>query len=172
MLSFDVRTLDSKAVQVEGDLRADDPVWGENDTRPVDSVHVEGRLSAAGDDRIYFRGRIAGTVNLECRRCLVDVSVPVEEELHLLFVPSGDATAEDDPDVFKYDPGLGELDLTPAVRESWLLEVPAFAECREDCKGLCPSCGADLNAGACECAPAATDARWEGLRNVRGDFPA
>ena len=57
--------------------------------------------------------------------------------------------------------------MRPALREQWLLAVPAFAQCRVDCKGLCPTCGADLNAGACDCAPV-TDSRWDTLRKVRG----
>ena len=44
-----------------------------------------------------------------------------------------------------------ELDLRPSVREQWLLAVPSFVLCREDCKGLCPHCGADLNLGPCGC---------------------
>ena len=73
----------------------------------------------------------------------------------------------DDPDVYVVDPRSIELDLRPALREQWLLAVPSFVQCREDCKGLCPTCGTDLNAGECECAPA-TDSRWDTLRKVRG----
>ena len=50
----------------------------------------------------------------------------------------------------------------------WLLVAPAFVLCREDCKGLCANCGADLNAGACACPPA-TDSRWDALRAARPD---
>lgn len=170
MLSFDIRALESRAVQVDTDLPADDPLWGPSDVRPVDAVHVEGRLSAAGDDRFYFSGALSGTVQLECRRCLVDVTAAVNGDVNFLFAPAGDPTVEDDPDVFSYDPGARELDIAPAVREGWLLEVPAFVQCREDCKGLCLSCGADLNAGDCDCGATNTDARWDQLRQVRDQF--
>lgn len=167
MLSFDIRSLESRAVQVEGDLATDDPVWTDADVRPIDGVAVEGRLSAAGGDRFYFSGTIAGTAELECRRCLTDVVVSVNGEVHFLFAPVGDSTTEDDPDVFIYDPASRELNIAPAVREQWLLEVPAFAQCKEDCKGLCLTCGSDLNAGACDCGAVKTDARWDALRQVR-----
>jgi len=166
MLSFDIRSLTSKAEHVDGLLAADDPVWREDDTRPSTPVHVVGRLSAAGGDRYYFSGHLEGEVASECRRCLTDVTMSVAEDVQLLFVEA-DTEGADDPDVFVVDPNAYELDLRPALREQWLLAVPAFAECRDDCKGLCPTCGADLNAGACECAPA-TDSRWETLRKVRG----
>lgn len=170
MLSFDIRSLESRAVQVEGNLATDDPVWTDADVRPIDGVAVAGRLSAAGDDRFYFSGTIAGTAELECRRCLTDVIVDVGGEVHFLFAPVGDPTTEDDPDVFTYDPASRELNIAPAVREQWLLEVPAFAQCKEDCKGLCLTCGSDLNAGACDCGAVKTDARWDTLRQARNEF--
>jgi uncharacterized protein len=53
------------------------------------------------------------------------------------------------------------------VREQWLLAVPTFLLCRDDCKGLCPTCGVDLNAGECQCPPQITvDSRWDALRAV------
>ena len=165
MLSYDVRSLASKAILVDGELAADDPVWEEGDLRPADAVHVTGRLSSAGSGRVYFSGHIDGTTLGECRRCLADVQVPVEEDVHLIFAEADDEEA-DDPDVYRIDPRATELDLRPAIREQWLLAAPAFVQCREDCKGLCPTCGADLNLGACDCAPA-TDDRWASLRTLR-----
>jgi uncharacterized protein len=166
MLSFDIRSLASKAVHVDGAVAANDPVWHDEDTRPSKPVHVTGRLSAAGADRYYFSGHLDGEAAAECRRCLTDVSVSISEDIQLLFVEA-DTEGADDPDVYVIDSRAHELDMRPALREQWLLAVPAFAQCRDDCKGLCPTCGADLNAGACDCAPA-TDSRWAALRKVRG----
>ena len=59
-----------------------------------------------------------------------------------------------------------DLDLRPALREQWLLAAPAFALCREDCKGLCPRCGADLNAGPHDCATQTADPRWDALKKL------
>jgi uncharacterized protein len=87
----------------------------------------------------------------------------------MLFVEPGDDEA-DDPDVFVIPPPGHTLDLRPAIREQWLVVAPAFALCREDCKGLCPTCGTDLNTGACDCAPA-TDSRWDAIRASRPDAP-
>ena len=166
MLSFDIRSLASKAVQVDGELAADDPVWQEQDARPASPVHVVGRLSAAGTDRYYFSGHLEGEVAAECRKCLTDVTVSIAEDIQLLFVEA-DTEGADDPDVYVVDGRSHDLDMRPALREQWLLAVPAFVQCRDDCQGLCPSCGTDLNTGACDCAPV-TDSRWDALRNVRG----
>jgi DUF177 domain-containing protein len=167
MLSFDVHSLATKAAQVDGNLAADDPTWQDGDPRPTTTVHVKGRLSSAGAGRYYLSGRIHGEVAGECRRCLTEVVAPVDEEVHLIFVEADDAEV-DDPDVYLLDPRANELDIRPAIREQWLLGVPHFVQCREDCKGLCPTCGADLNAGTCSCAPA-TDNRWDALRTARSD---
>jgi uncharacterized protein len=164
MLSFDLRNLESHAARVDGALSADDPVWVEGDKRPVGDIVVTGRLSSAGTDRFYFSGHLEGVARDTCRRCLVDVQTPVKDDVHLLFAESG-GEDEDDPDVYPIDARQYDLDLRPAIREQWLLAAPALVECREDCKGLCPKCGADLNAGDCSCAPV-RDPRWDALRSL------
>ena len=165
MLSFDLTTLESHAVQVEGSLKADDEIWGNEETRPVDAIHVTGRLSPAGVSRFYFSGGLEGSVATTCRRCLTSVIAPVKEEVHLLFARSGDEEI-DDPDVYVVGDRTRVLDLRPSVREQWLLGVPAFVLCREDCKGLCPQCGSDLNSGPCGCEPKRDD-RWDALSQAR-----
>jgi uncharacterized protein len=55
------------------------------------------------------------------------------------------------------------LDLRPSIRENWLLTVPAYVQCREDCKGLCPTCGTNLNESTCNCTVTKSDSRWDAL---------
>src|SRR6059058_1853517 len=115
MLSFDIRSLDAGAAQVDGDLPASDPVWQEEDVRPSDAVHVTGRLSTAGKGRWYFSGALEGSIVEPCRRCLTDVEVPVASDVHLLFAEEGDETAEEDPDVYPVPARENAIDLRPAV---------------------------------------------------------
>ena len=150
MLSFDIRSLTEHAVMVDDTLSADDPVWEGVDPTPSAPLHVKGRLSSAGPGRFYWHGTIEGGVKLSCSRCLGDTAAHVSDEAHLIFAEAGSEGVEDDPDVFVLDDRKAELDLRPAVREQWLLNVPRYALCRDDCKGLCPTCGAELNLGACE----------------------
>jgi uncharacterized protein len=164
MLSFDVRSLRERPVSVNGEIDADDSVWQEADPRPAGPVRVTGRLSAAGRGRFYFHGRLEGRVALECRRCLSATTADVRDEMHLIFAEAGDP---DDPDVYSIDPGARELDLRPALREQWVVDAPAYALCRPDCKGLCPACGADLNTDACGCRPL-TQTQWHALRKHHG----
>lgn len=165
MLSIDIRSLESHAAAVDGALSSSDAVWEEDDARPRDGVRVTGRLSRAGGDRYYFSGRISGTLEAPCRRCLKPATHEVREEVHLLFAETG-AEGADDPDVFVVPPHARELDLRPAVREQWLLAAPSFVQCSEQCRGLCTQCGADLNDGPCGCPPL-PDSRWDALRALR-----
>lgn len=166
MLLFDMRSVAAKAVQVDAELSPQDPVWKEGDMVPSGPLRVTGRLSAAspGGDRFYWHGRVAGDVTLPCRRCLTETTVHVQDEAHVIFAEAGSDDTED-PDVYVLDDRSNQIDLRPAVREEWLLNVPAFAECRAECRGICPRCGKDLNDGPCDCG-AARDARWDALRKV------
>jgi uncharacterized protein len=162
MLSFDIRSLETKAVHVDGSLEPDDPIWESGDTRPEEPIRVTGRLSSAGEGRFYFTGRIEGRIKLPCRLCLEEVDVEVDEDVHLLLAAIG-AEEADDPDVFLYDPNERMLDLRSAIRENWLLIAPAYVQCREDCKGLCPTCGTNLNESTCSCTVTKSDSRWDAL---------
>jgi uncharacterized protein len=89
----------------------------------------------------------------------------VAAEVGALF--SQEPEAEDDPDVYPFPPDAAVVDVTPAVREELSLAAPRYLECRPDCRGLCPRCGYDLNAGPCDCPPH-TDPRWAALAASRG----
>ena len=158
MLSFPAQSLHAGAVQVDGNLDPADQVWLEGDTRPARGIRVTGRLSSAGAGRYYFSGKFAGAVTGECGRCLEPAEQQIGADSHLLFADA-ETENDDDPDVFPLTNARGgaNIDLRPALRELWLLEVPAFMLCRPDCKGLCPNCGANLNQGACSCARKANE---------------
>src|SRR3954467_2864674 len=113
MLSFDIRTLEAQAANVDEQLSADDAVWEEGDQKPDSAVHVTGRLSAAGTGQFYWHGRIAGDITAPCRRCLSEAHARVEDESHIIFAEAGEEEI-DDPDVYPLDPSSYELDLRPA----------------------------------------------------------
>jgi uncharacterized protein len=80
------------------------------------------------------------------------VTLPVAARIDALF--STDPDAADDPSVYPLAPRATQVDLRPVVREEVALAVPAYLLCREDCAGLCPRCGVDMNQGPHECAAA------------------
>lgn len=164
MLVFERSALAKHALQVDERLDVTDPIWESGDAIPVGGLAVSGRLSMAGEGRYYFSGRYEGRVRAECRRCLRDLTLAMADELHLLFVEAEDEVAPED-DVYIMPPRALQVDLRPALREQWLLAVPAFVLCSEDCRGLCQYCGVDLNVTVCDCRPS-LDSRWDALRSL------
>lgn len=165
MLQFDIRAVEAKAVQVSAELPPDDPIWQPGDPVPAQPLRVSGRLSAAGAGKFYWHGRLEGDLVLPCRRCLADTTAHVKGEAHVIFAEAGSEEAED-PDVYVLDERASRIDLRAAVREEWMLNAPAYVECREGCRGFCATCGKDLNEGPCEC-PASRDTRWDALRKIQ-----
>lgn len=167
MLCIDIRKLEAQAQSIDSMLNSLDPVWQEGDVVPENpGAHVTGRLSQAGGGRFYFSGRLSGKALVSCRRCLTEVLADVSGDLSFLFAESDLDEAQED-DVIPIPSGEWEIDLRPVVREEWLLSVPSYALCQDNCLGLCPSCGVDRNRETCSCLPS-TDPRWESLRAFRG----
>jgi uncharacterized protein len=101
----------------------------------------------------------------ECRRCLRALSGELHCDVRELYTPRR-AGESDDADEETYPLSGETLDLRPLVRDALLLELPIAPVCQADCRGLCPTCGADLNEGPCACEPA-SDPRWAALDVLR-----
>lgn len=135
----------------EGELEANDPLFEGLQVPLEGPLTVAGTLERAGAGGFYWHGRMEGRVRSTCRRCLTEFVTPVTESLEVVF--STDPDLQEDPSVYPLTEPLTHVDVRPAVREELVLAVDAYPLCREDCRGLCPRCGADLNRGACGCAP-------------------
>src|ERR1700737_985256 len=110
---------------------------------------------------IRLRGRLSTTLEQSCARCLEPVTQDVIRQFELLYRPLG-AVAE-----IGYEQGQG-IWLEGVLREQVLLALPLKVVCRENCQGLCPHCGKNLNQEACSCAVPLEDPRWEALKEIRG----
>jgi uncharacterized protein len=153
MLQVDLRELArGEAALTRGELPQGDPALEGVDVPLREPVFVDGRLQSIGDGRFYWHGTVRTVVQGECRRCLTPVATPLTVELGALFTQ--DPEALDDPDAYSVAPDATEIDIIPAVREELLLAAPRYVVCRDDCKGLCPQCGQDLNVKQCACTPA------------------
>lgn len=147
MLDVDIRELRRGPVATSGSLPPGDPTFAGLDLDLAEPLVVAGRLQETAEGEYFWRGHLSGVVKTACRRCLTDLTCPVESDVDVMF--STDPDAQDDPSVYPVSEASRSIDLRPAVREELALAAPAFALCREDCAGLCPVCGADLNAGPC-----------------------
>jgi uncharacterized protein len=123
----------------------------------------------AGED-LFFAGRCAATVEATCARCLETFAVPLEAPFE--FVLTRGAPHDARQELHTEDLSLSfysgdEVDLAPLVGEQAILALPTRAVCREDCRGLCPSCGANRNTDPCTCPTKEPDPRLAVLSRVR-----
>lgn len=167
MLRIDLPAVEQGPVETKGSVAPDDPLFVGLDLALGEAVAVHGQLVAAGPGRYYWRGHLRTRVRGVCRRCLAPVDVPVGAPIDRLFTEDA---FTDDPSAWVIEVSAAELDLTETIREELILSVPAYVLCREDCRGLCPGCGEDLNVGVCVCRPS-VDPRWGPLQALRGTPP-
>lgn len=140
-----------------------------------EGFRIQGSVKLLRTNRsILVTGSLKTTTRVECSRCLQKFEHPlqidIEEEYFLTrdpvtgvaLPPTGEAGA------FVIDENH-ILDLTEAIRQYTIMALPMKPVCREDCAGLCPHCGRNLNLGACQCPPSAPDARWAPLLALRSE---
>jgi uncharacterized protein len=126
------------------------------------SSPVRGKVTLTRTDRsLLVKGIVDSEVELTCGRCLNPFRCPLRLNIEEEFFPTTDIVSgaalpqSDDPDHFTIDE-RHVLDLTEALRQCALLALPMKPLCREDCGGLCPGCGHNLNFGPCKCLPQET----------------
>jgi uncharacterized protein len=150
------------------------------DYRQVTPIESSGRADLVEEHHgkhkiiqdIRIQGRLDARLELSCARCLEPVMQDVNREFDLLYRPQGADAGRDEMSVtdaeaeISYYEGEGIL-LDDVVREQVLLAAPLKVTCREDCKGLCPHCGTNLNQEQCSCATAQEEPRWAALKEIR-----
>jgi len=151
MLRVDLRDLQRGPVRTVGELSADDPTFEGLELELAGPVSVRGQLQATGSGEYLWRGELHGVMHGECRRCLAEVNRGVDINVDAAVFTT-DPEAADDPDFYPLSPRATHVDIGEVVREELALAAQMhLVLCRDDCAGLCPKCGADLNAGPCRC---------------------
>lgn len=142
-----------------------------NDAIDIDGClyTAQGTVNLMRTDRgILVKGALNTESELTCSRCLVPFECPltldIEEEYYptLDIVTGSPLPLPDDPGSFTIDEH-NILDLTEAIRQYTLLAIPMKPLCHQDCAGLCPTCGANLNMSQCDCPLEPADPRWAKL---------
>ena len=129
-----------------------------------------GKKGVLADIRLV--GKVEAHLELKCARCLEPIEREVAASFDLLYRPLGSDAGVDEREVgvaeaeVGYYTGKGLL-LEDVLREQVLLGLPLKAVCREDCKGLCPRCGRNLNLEKCACTTPAPDPRWSALKDLK-----
>jgi len=116
---------------------------------------------------ILCTGTLQCQVELVCSRCLepfvADICLDIEEEFRLYTPDPGNATV-DDPALHIFEQNMLYAD--EVIRQNLLLAVPTHPLCQPGCRGLCHSCGQNLNRVACTCPEAEVDPRWSALQQL------
>lgn len=131
-------------------------------TSGPDSFAFRGPLSwnvivvKSGDKELLVTGTVQGTARATCGRCLDEFDLPLTGDIEGYWLTEDpgeevpDDLAEDEFEVIGED---HQMDLFPFIQAALVLALPFVPLCREDCKGLCPQCGKNLNDGPCDCEP-------------------
>jgi len=127
-------------------------------------------------DMVEVEGHLAAVVRLTCGRCLIEYRSPLESKYALTYtrlVPGFSEDAEQaEVKLNAADMGLiyfqgEEINLHDGIQEQIVLAFPLNAVCKENCKGLCPICGASLNDRNCDCVRDSTDSKFAVLKNLK-----
>lgn len=140
-------------------------------------VTLKGKTVITGEtqrtgERATIQGTISTDVSLDCTRCLEPLAKHFHIPFKAIFVDASeeDTNAEAEIGDEQLDESLvkdGRIDMAEVVREQILLALPEQVFCRDDCKGLCPKCGASLNLIDCNCADDEIDPRWAALKSLK-----
>lgn len=135
------------------------------------SVRASGRIEKHS---AWFdvEGLIEADAEIDCSRCLEPIGRPLSIlfSIRLLNTESFSGRIEKEVDKGDLDASVLEgrqIDLTEVVREQILLDLPEQVFCKEDCKGLCPECGANRNLIGCKCEEDDIDPRWAALKDLK-----
>jgi len=143
----------------------------DSEYRVAAPVHLTADVQKLGPDAFGVTGRVQGVLEVVCSRCLEPFEVPVDAAFDLRYVPQAENAGEGEQEIGEDDLATayyraGMLDLVDLMREQFVLALPMKPLCTEDCRGLCPECGTNLNKGQCGCAPRWDDPRLAALKSL------
>lgn len=173
---IDVRRVPLEGQPVDLDLPAE-RFAASGDLHLVGRVQLHGRLDRANELAFRLRAALEAGIELACVRCLDAFTLPVHENLDLLYLPhsanvaKAPATGEAEEEGRLKDEDLSvgfyrdeRIDLGLMVWEQVYLSLPMKPLCRGDCRGLCPVCGTNLNTSSCDCTRDTVDPRLASLK--------
>ncbi len=125
-------------------------------------------------DKDHFRvmGSLSTMLELPCSRCIEPFSMPIDQAFDLRYQPHSQNTGEGEREIEEDDLTTAfyennAIDLGDMMREQFYLALPMKPLCRDDCRGLCPQCGTNLNKDACDCKHDWEDPRFAALRTLK-----
>lgn len=123
-------------------------------------------------DHIRVSGQVATSLSLNCSRCLSDFRMELDSPFTIFYMRDDGMGQDEDVELAEEDLITAvyegdEIDFTNEISEQVILAIPIKPLCNEDCKGLCPGCGADLNTAECECIQDNINLQFNSLKNFK-----
>ena len=145
-----------------------DPLLAGYPVEVREPIQLDVELTNPTHGTYVLTGTIEGTGVEPCRRCLTPVEVEVEDRFRVIYQYPGRGDEEiEDADIVTLDPGADRIEIDDEVRDRLFIETDLYAVCTEECRGLCATCGVNLNDTTCECEATTVDARWHALETLR-----
>lgn len=176
LLQFNVAQLLKEKVEASRTYEIKNAIVPVDDLALAITAPITGHIRLVRvETNVLVTGTLHTTLNLPCTRCLEPVEAPVTVEIEETFVPVSDVAVgnpvviADDVDSATLIDEAHILDLTEVVRQNLFVSQPTHILCHENCKGLCSTCGHNLNEGRCDCQNTTIDSRWSALLALRDD---
>lgn len=150
-------------ISVDGDISLSDINFLGEDFVFETPLHIKGNIVNNGK-ALELNAVCTGIVKVHCARCMKELDQDVNFKVKEFFVQSDGENDDDNEDVVFFE-GYN-IDVKDIVVNHFLMNVSGKYLCSEDCKGLCPKCGADLNLGDCGCKNDDIDPRWAALADI------
>ena len=140
-------------------------------SRVVSPVALSFDIDRQETGRYRLAGHVTGEIELACSRCLEPFTLPVTTNFDLQYVPHTENVGEGERGVEEDDLTMAfyaddQIDLGHLIMEQLYLALPMKPLCSDACKGLCPQCGTNLNAGSCDCSSTWEDPRLAVLKTL------
>ena len=153
------------SIKISGDIKAQDTDYLGEEFHFEKPFNISGELINNGKS-IVLKAEVLGEMGVCCARCRKPITINLQFLIEETFM-QGNEDFKPDEDIYVFSGYT--IDLDDVVFNNFLMNVSGKYLCKEDCKGLCTHCGADLNDGDCGCEDDNIDPRWEALRAMIKD---
>jgi uncharacterized protein len=120
--------------------------------------------------QILLRAKVRAQAVFQCDRCANEFHIEIRSAFETAYMWENGGNGEESDDFHILSPDINIIDISKDVKEFTLLAVPLKLLCKENCAGLCPRCGRNLNGmpnGMCTCPPKEIESRWSALEKLK-----
>lgn len=149
---------------------SDEALNKEHDIKLEKPVNISGSIYGT-EDGVYLSANLTYEYIEKCARCLTEFSEESKNVLSAKIIENSNQQVEeendnDDEEIIFYDSRKTNLEIEDLILDTIELNLPMKSICSEDCEGLCPTCGKDLNVEKCDCTKDDIDPRLEKLKEL------